>query len=449
MASLKKYQSTFLWLWCMLLFMKATAQDIFVGTWESASGRAAQSVRSVLQIGKPERGLIYPAKMTLRMADRTYQLQFLLVRREVRRLAIGSLKYWENGVERNALPFSAYWNGDLEYSKDVQNKAMLNIQRIPVVKKPKKEALLKKIPKALESDASWLFDFFLNQEFPFYQKNDSAWDAGAASKLLQPNQSPKYLGMMDTFYAPARFGRVVFEKNKDNDLITVMLNDRRVVDHIDSKKSRDPEDIILDTGLNLLVFMLDEFGKKERATAGVDVYFEDRKRHLSFKDTLQTGTTFIIQKVYVKYRAEEETGFEEIGEHDARFSTQTPPRFKQGIGIPSTMTRKEKIIGRMLSRSTQLTFAIWDDAVEDGDSISLRINDRWITQGFPVRKKPQFITVNLDPGPNYISFIADNLGSIVPNTSVLEIIDGKRRKSFHIETDLDQNNQVRIYYELR
>jgi hypothetical protein len=96
-----------------------------------------------------------------------------------------------------------------------------------------------------------------------------------------------------------------------------------------------------------------------------------------------------------------------------------------------------------------LTFAIWDDAVEDGDSISLRINERWITQGFPVRKKPQFITVNLDPGPNYISFIADNMGSIIPNTSVLEIIDGKRRKSFHIETDLDQNNQVRIYYELR
>jgi len=62
-------------------------------------------------------------------------------------------------------------------------------------------------------------------------------------------------------------------------------------------------------------------------------------------------------------------------------------------------------------------------------------------------KKPQFLTVTLQPGPNVITFMADNLGSIIPNTSVLEIIDGKKRKSFYIETDLDLNNLIRIYYD--
>jgi hypothetical protein len=55
----------------------------------------------------------------------------------------------------------------------------------------------------------------------------------------------------------------------------------------------------------------------------------------------------------------------------------------------------------------------------------------------------------LEPGPNSIIFVADNLGSVVPNTSVLEIIDGKKRKSFMIDTDLSKNNQVNIYYEFK
>jgi hypothetical protein len=107
------------------------------------------------------------------------------------------------------------------------------------------------------------------------------------------------------------------------------------------------------------------------------------------------------------------------------------------------------MVGNIISHSQQLTFAIWDDAVEDGDTISLSINGRWITKGYPVLKKPQFITVTLQPGPNLITFVADNLGSIIPNTSVLEIIDGKKRKSFFIETDLFRNNLVNIFYDVK
>ena len=110
--------------------------------------------------------------------------------------------------------------------------------------------------------------------------------------------------------------------------------------------------------------------------------------------------------------------------------------------------KKEEVIGEIISRSANLTFAIWDDAVEDGDSISLQINNEWLAKGFPVKNKAQFLQITLKPGPNVITFLADNLGSISPNTSVLEIIDGKRRKSFHIETDTDKTNQVRIFYEV-
>jgi hypothetical protein len=68
--------------------------------------------------------------------------------------------------------------------------------------------------------------------------------------------------------------------------------------------------------------------------------------------------------------------------------------------------------------------------------------------GIAVKKKPQFIQVKLYPGENKIIFIADNLGSIAPNTSILEIIDGKKRKAYNINTNLGQNNAIKIIYDL-
>ena len=55
----------------------------------------------------------------------------------------------------------------------------------------------------------------------------------------------------------------------------------------------------------------------------------------------------------------------------------------------------------------------------------------------------------IKPGPNTITYIADNLGSIPPNTSVLEIIDGNKRRSFSIETTIGENNLINIFYDVK
>ncbi len=111
--------------------------------------------------------------------------------------------------------------------------------------------------------------------------------------------------------------------------------------------------------------------------------------------------------------------------------------------------RTTKLLGSLVSTSNEITLALWDDAVEDGDTISLNVNGNWIAKDFPVLKRPQFIKVTIKPGANSIVFVANNLGSIPPNTAVLEIIDGKKRKSFMIDTDLEKNNLVRIFYDFK
>jgi hypothetical protein len=165
---------------------------------------------------------------------------------------------------------------------------------------------------------------------------------------------------------------------------------------------------------------------------------------------MNLGATFIVLPVFYQRDEDNDTRFENGGypAFPQRTARDNPP-FQPLASNNSSLQRNNKIVGSIISKSQQITLAIWDDALEDGDSISLSINGKWITQGLPVKNKPQFLYVTLEPGPNSIIFVADNLGAIVPNTSVLEIIDGKKRKSFMIDTDLSKNNQVNIFYEYK
>ena len=162
--------------------------------------------------------------------------------------------------------------------------------------------------------------------------------------------------------------------------------------------------------------------------------FENKKFKLDFTNKADIAATFIVAKIYYAKDKDDYTHFQNFDMND--------PNQK-------VLNRNDKLVGSIVATTQQITLALWDDAVEDGDSVSININGRWIVQGFPVKKNPQFIRVTLAPGPNTITFVADNLGSIPPNTSVLEIIDGKKRKSFTIETNLDQNNLIKIFYDYK
>lgn len=190
----------------------------------------------------------------------------------------------------------------------------------------------------------------------------------------------------------------------------------------------------MDTGINYLTLFADNFKKGMPNKAKINTELGKKKFSLDFTDKSEIAATYIIAKLYYDKEQDANTRFQYVN--------MTDPEFK-------SLSRNEKLVGSIISSSQQITLALWDDAVEDGDSVSININGTWIARGFPVKKNPQFIIVTLSPGPNTITFVADNLGSIPPNTSVLEIIDGKKRKSFSIETNLDQNNLIRIFYNYK
>ncbi len=429
------------------------AQEIYVGKWSAHINQenSKTGINILLEVGNPEKSILYPAqlKISLDSFDATYQL--LLVKKNMRQLAISTQKF---AVAEK--PFSlgnqvSLFNGTLDYGKDSKGISSLELNRISNNSKKNnglKMPELKNFSKNYTVLAEQLFSLLENGEIILKKVNTQPWSDSSTYKILQPKISPSYFGIIDTLFTKNKFGSAKFSSNKTSDIISLKINNNNIVDQIDSKKSRDNEDFQLDTGLNIIVFYTDDFGKNAYSNATVEIQFDNLNKSLDFREAQNTAATFIILKVFVQFDESSVTRFDSYSEDALNNKINSIPQGKNK-SLSTSLNRPGKIIGSIVAKSQQITFAIWDDAVEDGDTISISINDKWITKNFPVLKKPQFITVTLTPGPNVITFVAENLGSIIPNTSVIEIIDGKKRKSFYIETDLDQNNLIKIFYDLK
>ncbi len=410
----------------------------YTGTWEmkSPATPSASTMYLKLQIASPERNILFPAQITLQCDSFKASYEILLVRKNQRQLGISRNKY-----QRSEVPFSiGDWtialNGTLDFSRDIKNEPLLTVNRLPAKRYPVLLPDFNDFSVARKRTAIQLSRFLKDEEIVLKKINNIPWQNESVEKILVPKLSPAYFGLLDTVHLQTRDGIINFSGNKKsgNDIITVVMNGRTILDQVDPGKKKPPEEILLDTGLNILTLFADNFYKALPGKAKINLEFGKRKFKLDFTNKPDMAATFIVVKLYVDKDKDAVTTFQ---------------NFDLPGSANGTLKRNEKLVANIISTSPEITLALWDDAVEDGDSVSININGKWIARGFPVKKNPQFITVKLEPGPNSIIFIADNLGSIPPNTSVLEIIDGKKRKSFTIETNLDQNNLVRIFYDYK
>jgi hypothetical protein len=426
------------------VFLIGKSQDIFLGNWNSKSINSNLNIS--IKIGTPEKNILYPAELTLDCDSFHASYQMLLAKKNSRQLAIGKVKFPLNETPFSIGNWTVLLNGTLDFSKNIRGKPTLSVNKIITKDYEVNLPEEKSFSKSNIVLARKLHDFLDQEEINFEKTNDNSWSDSTTFRITQPKQSSTYFGVIDTLFVTDRNASAHFESNRDIDIVTLKLNESTLLDQIDSKKTRDNEDFNLDTGLNIILFFADDFGKKGTSSAKVNIILNNASKLLDFTDKNNLASNFIALKVYLKHNPDDDTKFQEYYSGD--WGNSSSGNYNNATSVDKN-GKQDKAIGTLVSKSQQLTFAIWDDAVEDGDTISLSINDKWIVKGFPVLKKPQYLTVTLQPGPNVITFMADNLGSIVPNTSVLEVIDGKKRKSFFIETDLDTNNLIKIYYDTR
>ena len=406
--------------------------DPFAGTWQIDNSHAENKIQFSLQIASPEKNILYPAHITIQCDSFSADYELLLVKKSTRELAVSKNKF-----ARYEKPFSItkplfFLNGIFDLSRDLKGQPTLNLQRIQAKQNNILEADTIKLNTEQAQTYKLIKNLLEDSDIKLYKQNNIAWSSEYANRILSPAISPSYFGLTDTLYIPTRDGSINLSGVKKGDIVSASINGRGFVDMLKLSKKAYTQDLLLDTGLNILVLYADNFANWFPNKGKLNIECGKKKVNLDFTNPGDSAASFIAVKLYFAREKEKEKFFDNY----------TPSNDKPLKG-------NEKLLGTLTSSARQLTLAIWDDAVEDGDSISINVNGKWIARGFPVKIKPQTITITLAPGPNTITFIADNLGSIPPNTSILEIIDGRRRKAFTLATTIGEDNLVKIFYDLR
>ena len=427
----KLFFSLLMFLVCLFTAAVAQPQDKFTGTWTFQKTDAENKSYNIeLQIASPEAATLYPALLTIRYAQFTGVYQLLLVRKNDRQLAIGRQKF---PVKEEPFSIGAYtipFNGTFDLSAN-----QLLVNRIPANRYGFPVPALSLYEEENKMAVLRISEFLRNEPVSLQKINSNPWRSGEAGKMLYTHSAPDYFGLVDSFYVTTKTGTVAFSENtqkSDRDTVSVSLNRRTIFTDVDITKNTPSQEIILDSGMNILCFFAENYGTIPPNTGKLTLRFGAKKFVLDFTTRENRSATFIVAKIYLLPEKQ-----------------QTPGEIIARKTIAERVEKRQtKLIDSIRATSQEVTLAIWDDAVEDGDSISLQINDEIYMPGLAVKKKPQFINVKLYPGDNKIIFIADNLGSIAPNTSILEIIDGKKRRSYMIDTDMKKNNAIKISYEL-
>jgi hypothetical protein len=107
---------------------------------------------------------------------------------------------------------------------------------------------------------------------------------------------------------------------------------------------------------------------------------------------------------------------------------------------------KRKVVGvkEHTATSEKLVLQIWDNNKEDGDIISLKLNDTWILTNFLLKKEKHTIEIELKKKDNQLLLFAENLGSIPPNTAAISIHDGSTEKTYILNSDLNKSETIKM-----
>ena len=111
---------------------------------------------------------------------------------------------------------------------------------------------------------------------------------------------------------------------------------------------------------------------------------------------------------------------------------------------PVLKTRENALVRKIETEAGKIKMEIYDNGQIDGDSVSIYHNNTLIRSHMRLSQKPITITITVDPSqPHHeIIMVADNLGTIPPNTSVMIITTATNRYELFISSSEQKNAKV-------
>lgn len=383
-----------------------------------------------INIYHPVSDMIFPSRMNLTYGNFKGQYDFILV------------KKGENlaGIARNKIPlleqpfslgpWMMYLNGHFEiHSEKKQTKLSLKrlwIEEFGIFMKGVYDDEMQTNTKV------FIRDFLYNADISLSKIQSNPGKHPNESEII--NSKEIYYGIYDPIevHQPEIQISVLDEERYDKDSVTIVHNGKIIADKIMVGEASFLENIKLEKGDNFIAFFAENYGDLPPNTANFLVYSEGAKEpQYSFDFTHKSNAYATAMVAHFIYNPEEKENI---------------PDKPQESFAETTDGRKNLKVGNLTAHSATVYLEVWDAKKEDGDVVSIYLNDKKISEKLEVKHEPKRIEIELKCGKNTILFKAENLGNVPPNTAALKIYGNGFEKIIQLNTDFKRNNLVEIQY---
>ncbi|CAN5803482.1 hypothetical protein BH10BAC3_BH10BAC3_37170 [soil metagenome] len=124
----------------------------------------------------------------------------------------------------------------------------------------------------------------------------------------------------------------------------------------------------------------------------------------------------------------------------ATIKLPAPPILKQ---------RRNELFQTITTSAKEITISFYDNGEIDGDTISVYDNNRMLVKARGLSAKPISVTVQLGENDveHEIVMVAENLGSIPPNTALMIVQAGSQRYNVRLSSNEQKNAMVKFRYD--
>jgi hypothetical protein len=123
---------------------------------------------------------------------------------------------------------------------------------------------------------------------------------------------------------------------------------------------------------------------------------------------------------------------------------------KQDIPTPSVLkTRENSLVQTITVHTPEVLLKIYDNGVIDGDTVSVYMDKKLVLSHGGLSDKPLIVKIRLDEDNPFheVVMVAENLGLIPPNTSLMIVEAGDKRYDVRITSTEQKNAVVRFIYQ--
>ncbi|RZL45207.1 MAG: hypothetical protein EOP00_17960 [Pedobacter sp.] len=433
-----RFLFTMVWL---ILFAETKAQN-FTGTWDftyRAYPNAAPT-KMQLKIGKSVEKMLYPANLQITKNDMIFNYELLLVKKGNTQLGIGRNKYPIKEKPFKIGQWMPYLNGLLTFGNTKDGQAQLTLKRMWIDNFGLFMKGLEDDDEIYESSKVNLRNLLYREPITLTKVNDLPWEHANIRRIVSADEQDEiYYGIYDLINTKDSVVNLAIQDEQliDADTITLIQNGRVILNKhaIDEKKFSYA--LKLDKGLNTIALFADNYGRRPPNTANLIVKAIENMYSFDFTHRSNAFATFLVAKFYRTLTDPEKTVAKSLNKIEPGISKKVEVKEKVAERIGD-------VVANMQVANKQIELEIWDNQVEDGDNVSLKVNDEWVHQNIAVKKVPKKFNITLQPGKNTLLFRADNLGNIPPNTAVLRINYGAKSRLVYLDTDLKKDNVINI-----